>query len=221
MHHVREAVRHEDRQSKMIKNYLKLYLVLETDMLKMSLEDFIPAVIRGGVTAIQLRDKDNTAAMRYETGLRLKEMLAEHDILFVINDRIDLAHALGVNAVHLGIKDIPLKAAKAAFPDMIYGYSCNCMEDAETAQDADYIGVGPAFFTGTKKDLRPVIDTLTIAGIVDKAQRPAVAIGGINADNVHELRGTGIAGIAVSSCICAAADPEAAAAELRHKIEKL
>lgn len=221
MHHVRQALCNENRQKEMIKNYLKLYLVLETSMLKVPLDEFIPAVIAGGVTAIQLRDKGMTAAEQYATGLRVTELIGEKDVLFVVNDRIDTAVALGAKAVHLGIKDIPLAVAKQCFPDMIYGYSCNDVTDAETAHDADYIGVGPAFFTGTKKDLRPVIDIMKIAEIVDRAQRPAVAIGGINSDNVHELRGTGIAGVAVSSCICASDEPMVAASDLRLKIEKL
>jgi len=204
-----------------MKKHLKLYLVLETHMLKKPLEVFIPEVVKNGVTAVQLRDKGMTAREQYDTGLKLTELLAGTDVLFVVNDRIDLARCLGAQAVHIGVKDVPLKRAKEVFPDMLYGYSCNTKEDIETAKLADYIGVGPAFMTGTKKDLRPVIAPEGIAELIKLTSKPAVAIGGINAQNIHTLYGCGLWGVAVSSCICAADDPARAAAELREKAEKL
>lgn len=204
-----------------LKDNLKLYLVLETQMLKKPLDVFIPEVIKHGVTAVQLRDKGLTAREQFETGRKLTELLDGTGVLFVVNDRIDLARCLGARTVHLGVKDIPLKTAKTVYPDMIYGYSCNTEEDIETAKLADYIGVGPAFMTGTKKDLRPVISPEGIARLVKLTAKPAVAIGGINAENIHTLYGAGLSGVAVSSCICAAEDPARAAAELREKAEKL
>jgi len=204
-----------------MKQYLKLYLILETDMLKMPLEEFIPQVIKGGVTAIQLRDKKSTLKERYETGAKLKQLLEGEDILFVINDRIDLAIALGVENVHLGIKDIPLEAAADTFPYSLFGYSCNCQNDIKTAATADYIGIGPAFHTDTKSDLRPVIGPEGIKSLLEGFNRPAVAIGGIHAGNILELKGSGIEGVAVSSAICAAEDPFEAAKELRELAEQL
>jgi thiamine-phosphate pyrophosphorylase len=204
-----------------MKQQLKLYLVLETQMLKKPLEVFIPEVVKNGVTAVQLRDKGMTAREQFETGQKLMELLTGTDVLFVVNDRIDLARCLGARAVHLGVKDIPLKRAKETFPDMIYGYSCNTKDDIEMAKLADYIGVGPAFMTGTKKDLRPVIAPEGIAELIKLTSKPAVAIGGINAENIHTLYGCGLSGVAVSSCICAAQDPARAAAEMREKAEKL
>lgn len=204
-----------------MKNHLKLYLVLETQMLKKPLEVFMPEVVKNGVTAVQLRDKGMSAREQYETGLKLTQLLTGTDVLFVVNDRIDLARCLAARAVHLGVKDIPLKKVKETYPDMLYGYSCNTVDDIETAKLADYIGVGPAFMTGTKKDLRPVIAPEGIAELIKLTSKPAVAIGGINAGNIHTLYGCGLAGVAVSSCICAADDPARAAAELREKTEKL
>jgi thiamine-phosphate pyrophosphorylase len=204
-----------------MKDKLKLYLVLETDMLKMPLEEFIPQVVENGVTAIQLRDKNRNIRQRFETGQKLKQLLAGKDVLFCINDRIDLAMALEVDCVHLGVKDIPLHAAAESFPYMLYGYSCNCKEDIQIASTADYIGIGPAFFTGTKSDLRPVIGADGIKSLLEGFNRPAVAIGGINADNILDLKGSGIEGVAVSSAICAANNPAEAARILREKAEQL
>lgn len=205
----------------MTKDILKLYLVLETKMLKVPLGDFVTSVIKNGVTAIQLRDKGMTAREQFETGEYLVKLLAGTGVLFVMNDRIDLARAVGCRVVHLGVKDIPLLAAKKAFPDMVYGYSCNDENDIAMAKYADYIGVGPAFMTNTKKDLRPVIGPAGIAKLIKRTGKPAVAIGGINEENISQLKGTGIAGVAVSSHICAASNPARAAARMRELVEKL
>ena len=221
MLHVRKTLRSEDRQKKMTRELLKLYLVLETKMLKKPLDIFIDEVVKNGVTAIQLRDKGATARERYETGLRLVQMLSGTGVFFVVNDRLDIARAVGCGAVHLGVKDIPLKRAKEISPHMLYGYSCNCEEDIEAARQADYIGVGPAFMTGTKADLRPAIGVDGIAKLVAMTNRPAVVIGGINESNILQFKGIGLAGVAVSSCICASEDPAGSAARMRELAEQL
>jgi thiamine-phosphate pyrophosphorylase len=202
-----------------IKDYLKLYLVLETNMLKCSLEEFIPAVIKGGVTCIQLRDKFAEANERFATGQKLMELIGD-DVLFVINDRADIAQALGCNTVHVGCKDVPLQYARKAFPQMTFGYSCNTIEDIKIAQQADYIGVGPAFMTDTKADLRGLIGPSGIAELLKNTDKPAVAIGGIGLSNIDQLAGTGVSGVAVSSAICAAEDPYNAALQLRKKVDE-
>lgn len=205
-----------------ITDTLKLYLILETDMLKMPLADFIPQVVDGGVTAIQLRNKFGTARENYEIGLSLQSLLNGTDVLFVVNDRVDMAAALSCPNVHVGIKDLPIDVVKQQHPDWVVGYSCNNTDDIQTANgaSADYIGVGPAFSTDTKKDLRGVIGPDGIAALVAKANMPAVAIGGISVDNVDQLSGCGLAGVAVSSAICATTEPGKVAAAFRHKIDQ-
>jgi thiamine-phosphate pyrophosphorylase len=204
----------------MIDKYLRLYLILETGMLKMPLEEFIPAVIDGGVTCIQIRDKGAASAEMFATGKRVMELIDGRDVLFVVNDRLDIALTLGAKALHLGVKDIPIAAVKAKYPEMIIGYSCNNAEDIMTAQIADYIGVGPAFPTSTKDDLRGLIGPAGIKELVLSAGKPSVAIGGISTDNIDHLKGAGVSGVAVSSAICASADPCEAAKILRAKVEK-
>lgn len=204
-----------------ISNYMKLYLVLESGMLKMPLDKFIPAVVEGGVTCIQIRDKNCSSRERFDTGRRVMELLKGRDVMFVVNDRADIAAALGAGAVHVGAKDVPMAELKKAFPSMLYGYSCNNAEDVITAELADYIGVGPAFFTDTKADLRGLIGPDGIKALLENTDKPVVAIGGISADNIERLKGTGVSGVAVSSAICAAADPHKAAKILREKAELL
>ncbi|ADD69742.1 thiamine-phosphate pyrophosphorylase [Denitrovibrio acetiphilus DSM 12809] len=204
----------------MIAEYLKLYLILETSMLKMPLEQFIPAVINGGVTSIQLRDKGATSAEMYATGKKVMELINGRDVLFVVNDRLDIALMLGAKAVHLGVKDIPVSNVRAKYPELILGYSCNDMDDVRAAGVADYIGSGPAFPTSTKADLRGLIGPSGIKELVAAAGKPSVAIGGITGENVDQLSNSGVSGVAVSSAICAAEDPYMAAKMLRDKLEK-
>jgi thiamine-phosphate pyrophosphorylase len=206
-----------------IKDFLKCYLVFEEDMLKVPLDEFVPAVIEGGVTAFQLRNKQASVKENYALGLKLQKMLAGTNVLFVINDRIDLACAIKAPCVHLGIKDLPVDIARQVYADTLYGYSCNDIADLRKAETtgADYIGVGPAFFTGTKKDLREVRGIDGIKELATGTKLPAVAIGGINANNIHELKGTGIAGVAVSSAICASDDPYNATKLIRELSESL
>jgi len=198
----------KDRQE--IRKYLKLYLILETSMLKLPLENFLEEVIDAGVTAIQIRDKGKSINERYETAKTVLSIVKERNILTVINDRLDLALTLGVKNVHLGSKDIPLNVARERFPEMCYGYSCNNIEDLKIAEEshADYIGIGPAFHTNTKDDLRTVIGPEGILNIVAMTDIPAVAIGGINLNNVKVFRKTKVTGVAVSSAICASKEPK-------------
>lgn len=192
-----------------IEKYLKLYLVLETDLLNLSLERFIKDVIDGGVTAIQLRDKSKSINERYETGRILHNILKNEDILFIVNDRIDLALCVNACGTHLGENDLPIEAAKKHF-QLIYGYSCNNEKDILLANkvSADYIGIGPAFHTKTKKDLRKVIGVDGISELLKKTNIPAVAIGGITLDNVYLFKNTGLSGVAVSSAICSSVNPK-------------
>lgn len=192
-----------------IEKYLKLYLVLETDLLNLSLERFIKDVIDGGVTAIQLRDKSKSINERYETGRIVHNILKNEDILFIVNDRIDLALCVDACGTHLGENDLPIEVAKKHF-QLIYGYSCNNEKDILLANkvSADYIGIGPAFHTKTKRDLRKVIGVDGISELLKKTNIPAVAIGGITLDNVYLFKNTGLSGVAVSSAICSSVNPK-------------
>lgn len=191
------------------KNWLKLYLVLESSFLKLPLSDFIKQVTEAGVTAIQLRDKFLSNRQRYDTGLLIqKSFTATQKPLFIINDNLDIALALNADGVHLGVKDIPIIAAKKAVPDLFFGYSCNSVDDCRTASAyADYAGVGPVFSTDTKKDLRQILGLQKLAENVNSLSCPCVAIGGIDDKNCKEVLPAGVNGIAISSYICSSANP--------------
>ncbi|MCX8085043.1 MAG: thiamine phosphate synthase [Calditerrivibrio sp.] len=200
-----------------IAKYLKLYLILETDMLKIPLRDFILGAVEGGVTAIQLRDKKLSARQRYENGIFIKELLKGCDVMLCVNDRLDLAMALDLDVIHVGVKDIPPYVIKEFYPDMVVGYSCNNMEDLKVAETihVDYVGVGPAFETSTKDDLRPLLGPDGIKSLVSNTKIPAVAIGGINRINCHLLVDSGVCGVAVSSELCKSDKPYDVAKQLR------
>jgi thiamine-phosphate pyrophosphorylase len=206
-----------------ITDYLKLYLILETDFLKVSLKDFINQVTDAGVTAIQLRNKSFTVRQNYEIALQIKGILQDKDVLFVINDRLDLAKAVECNNIHLGIKDIPANIVKQKYSEMIIGYSCNNTQDIEYANSfrADYIGIGPAFDTSTKKDLRNLIGSEGIKKLLEKTNIPAVAIGGINENNINKLAHTAVSGFAISSYICSSDKPYKTTNKIRQLIDSL
>lgn len=201
-----------------IGDYLKLYLILETDMLQIPIEEFIHQVVEGGVTAIQLRDKKLTAKKHYENGLKIKELLRDKDVMLSVNDRLDLAIVLNIDVVHVGIKDIPPSAIKKYYPDILVGYSCNSYEDIKTAEESsvDYIGIGPFAETATKEDLRDVLGKEGIEKLALYTSIPAVAIGGITLENSANLIGTGVKGVAVSSEICKSKNPYMVAKRFRE-----
>jgi thiamine-phosphate pyrophosphorylase len=184
-------------------NY-KLYLVSDKDMLKnRDLIQCLEEAILGGVTLIQLREKDDSTLDFYEEAIKVKELTKKYNIPYIINDRLDIAIAVDADGVHLGQGDMPLNIARRILgPDKIIGVSAHTIEQALKAQavGADYIGVGAIFSTSTKKDANSVtIESLE--EIKKSVNIPVVAIGGINYLNAKEVIGTGIDGIAVISAI--------------------
>jgi thiamine-phosphate pyrophosphorylase len=202
-------------------SYLRLYLILETPLLRIPLPDFIKQVIEGGITAIQLRDKSKSGRERYETAIAIKKLVGRRDILFIINDSADIAVIAKADGVHLGIKDIPVQAVKKRYPKLILGYSCNDKKDAETSKYAHYVGIGPIFATSTKIDHRTVLTPDGLKKLASEISKPAVAVGGINAETIPMLFGCNITGIAVSSALCASENPYDAAKELARLLENV
>lgn len=206
-----------------IADFLKLYLVFESCMLKLPLDEFMQQVIEGGITAFQIRDKRVDFRKQYENAELIARYLKNTDIPLIVNDRVDLARIINADGVHLGTKDIPLAKAKEFFPEYFYGYSCNSLSDAVFAEKcgADYIGVGPVFNTQTKTDVLNTLPKEDIKKIVDKTSLPSVAIGGINAESINKLKGLGVDGVAVVSAICASEDPYKQTRILRELVEAL
>lgn len=199
------------------KNSMLLYAVTDRTWLgKESLENQVELALNSGVTFLQLREKDLDFDEFVEQAKRLKIIANKADIPFVINDNIDVAIASDADGVHLGQDDIPAdKAREILGKDKIIGISVQTVEDALLAQKkgADYLGVGAVFSTSTKLDASDV-SFETLREICIAVSIPVVAIGGINKDNILQLKGSGIDGVAVVSAIFAQKDIANATREL-------
>ncbi|GIW08144.1 MAG: thiamine-phosphate synthase [Dehalococcoidia bacterium] len=179
------------------------------------------AVIRGGARVLQLRDKRNPAGASLRLAEAIGEVARRSGVLFIVNDRVDIALAAGADGVHLGQHDLPVAAARAIAGDrLIIGCSTNTVEEARraVADGADYLGVGAMFPTRSKSDTRPagIARLREIRAAVDL---PIVAIGGITAANAAEVVAAGADMIAVISAIASASDPEMAARTLAAVVE--
>lgn len=167
------------------------------------------AALAGGATALQLRDKDRPARELYTLGCALAELCAKHAALFVVNDRLDIALACQADGVHLGQDDLPAARARAiAGPGLVIGVSTGAPGEAADAwrDGADYLGVGPAFATATKRDAGVPIGPEGLASVVRAAALPVVAIGGIGPGNAAVALAAGACGVAAISAVMAATD---------------
>ena len=183
------------------------------------LADVVEQSILGGVTMVQLREKDLAHDAFLEEARRIGQICRRHGVPFLIDDDVELAAAVGADGVHVGQHDMEAGMARAKVgPDMLLGVSAQTVEQALRAQaaGADYLGVGAVFPTGTKTDAEAVsYDTLK--AICEAVDLPVVAIGGIGPDNVAKLAGSGICGVAVVSALYAQKDPCAAARTLLER----
>lgn len=200
----------------------KLYLV--TDRTNKTDEEFLNIIeeaIKGGVTVVQIREKDADTLEFYNISNKVKEICSKYNVPLIINDRIDIALAIDADGVHIGQSDMPIKIARKLIGnDKILGISAHNLEEATDAEEngADYLGVGAIFSTSTKKDANDVsIDTLK--EITSNVDIPTVAIGGINLDNIEKLKDTHISGISVVSAIMNAENPKIASENLLRKIK--
>lgn len=201
-----------------------LYLVTDrTIMTTATLEEAVSQAIDGGCTMVQLREKNSTSLAFYKTAVHLRALTKERNIPLIINDRLDIAMAVGADGVHLGQTDLPCREARKILGNTMHiGVSAATVAEALQAQTdgADYLGVGAVYGTATKTNTRSVTPEL-LAEITAAVSIPVVAIGGIHAQNIQELAGTGIDGIAVVSAILANPHITAAAQTLRQKAEAL
>lgn len=198
---------------------LSLYLVLgASDTGSRPFEEVVLAAVSGGITLVQLREKHAPTRTQLDHARRLKALLQPRGVPLIVNDRIDVALAAGADGVHLGQEDMPPKEARQLMGnELLIGLSVGNSEEAATADPGliDYIGIGPAFVSGTKRDAGDAIGPNGVASLRRQVALPSVAIGGIDAGNAGELRRSGIEGVAVVSAICAAEDPKRAAQEIR------
>lgn len=196
-----------------------LYFI--TDSTSVPEERFLPAVeaaCKGGATLVQLREKDKSTREYMDLAVATHEITARYGIPLIIDDRVDVALAIGAEGVHVGQSDMPVGIARKIMgPDKIIGATTKTIPQALEAyeQGADYLGCGAIYPTTThvKTVITPVE---TLKEIVKAVPVPVNAIGGLNKDNIFVLKGSGIAGICVVSAIMKAADPELATRELKQ-----
>ncbi len=185
-----------------------------------TLYEVVKESLEGGVTFLQLREKDLDEDKFYEEAVKLHELAKEYGVPLVINDNVDIAVKMGADGVHVGQKDMEAGNVRSLIgPDKILGVSANTVEQALLAQErgADYLGVGAVFPTGSKADAS-VISHETLKAITAAVDIPVVAIGGITLDNTAELGGSGIDGIAVISAIYAQKNIKEATTALKERI---
>lgn len=200
---------------------LKLYIVLETSMLKLSLKDFLQEVLRAGVSIIQLRDKNSSFEEKLKIAQIIRLLTYDYNALFIINDNVELAVKSHADGLHLGINDGNIKEIKENYPNLIIGYSCNNLDDVNIAnQYADYAGIGPYTNTSTKKDIRQILGSKGIYKLNKALNIPAVAIGGINSENAKDVLLSNVSGLAVSSYLCASEKPYEDAVKLMDIINE-
>jgi len=202
-----------------LKSALRLYLVTDRTLCGgRSLEEVVGAAIEGGVTMVQLREKDAPTGEFVALARRLKTLLAPAGIPLIINDRADVALAADADGLHIGQSDMAYDDARRLLgPNKIIGLSVENMEDVERAGalDVDYIGISPVYGTPTKQDTAQPFGLEGLRKAVAQTLHPTVAIGGMNASTIGDVIEAGAEGVAVVSAICAAPSPRKAAEELR------
>lgn len=197
-----------------------------TDSSNYSEEEFLIRVeqaLKGGVTLLQLREKDKTTREYIELAKKVHELTKKYDVPLIIDDRVDVALAINAEGVHVGQSDMPVSMARKLMgDDKIVGATTKTVEQAveACAQGADYLGVGAIYPTTTK--VKTVLtSTETLKDICNSVPIPANAIGGLNKDNIDILKGISISGICVVSAIMKAENPQKATVELIDRAKEL
>lgn len=208
-----------------IRQSMLLYAVTDRMWLRegQTLAQVTERVLQSGATFLQLREKELAHDAFLAEAVELKALCARYHVPFVVNDAIDIALACGADGVHVGQSDIVGRDVRALIgPDRLLGISANTVETAVAAQraGADYIGVGAVFGTTTKKDAE-TLSAEVLRAICGAVDIPVVAIGGISKDNIAQLSGSGVDGVAVISAIYGQPDPDAATADLLERARNM
>lgn len=206
------------------KKSLLLYAVTDRSWLNgRTLYEQAEDALKGGVTFMQLREKELDQQHFMKEAIEIKELCRRYSVPFVINDSVDIAMQMGADGVHVGQSDMEAGSVRNRIgPERILGVSAQTVEQALLAESegADYLGVGAVFHTGSKSDADDVSHE-TLKAICDAVKIPVIAIGGISADNVMQLKSSGICGIAVISAIFAAKDIINATVRLKGQTIKM
>ena len=203
---------------------LRLYLV--TNRYQDSLENFLEKVetaCRSGVSIIQLREKNLTTNQYYQLAKQVKEITDAYQVPLIIDDRLDVCLAVDAAGLHIGDDELPVSVARQVLgPDKILGVTAKTVKRALEAEEggADYLGTGAIFPTTTKKNA-PITLISTLKTICQRVAIPVVAIGGLTSENIDQLSGTGIAGVAVVRDLMQAEDIEAKTQAFLTKLDDI
>ncbi|MFC1835207.1 thiamine phosphate synthase [Thermodesulfobacteriota bacterium] len=199
-----------------------VYLVTDRSLSKgRSNAEIVVAAVGGGVSVVQLREKDLETRLFYEEGVKIADFLKQAGVPLIINDRIDIALAVDADGVHLGQSDMPLGVARRILgPDKIMGVSINELDELsdEAIASADYLAVSPVFDTATKEDITTPWGLDGVRRIRSLTDKPLVAIGSMKEENAREVVAAGADSVAVVSAIVSAADPESAVRTLVREV---
>ncbi|WP_096155286.1 MULTISPECIES: thiamine phosphate synthase [Bacillus] len=208
------------------KQHMQVYFVMGSTNCLKSPTEVLKEAIDGGITFFQFREKGEGSKVgeeKFQLAKQLMDICRANQVPFVVNDDIDLAMRLNADGVHIGQEDGNIEEVRKLIGNKILGVSTHNVEEAQEAQKkgADYIGVGPMFFTSTKEDIEEVkgpsvISSIRKAGV----ELPIVGIGGISTENAEEVVQAGADGVAVISAISKALSPNKAVMELKKKVAK-
>ena len=183
------------------------------------LYDVVHAALDGGVRAVQLREKDLEGGELYRLAARLRDLTIRYTARLLINDRLDVALAVGADGVHLGQTSLPVSTARQLLgPDKLIGVSTHSPDEITAAQGADFVVFGPVYFTPSKAGYGQPQGLARLRQAVRHSPVPVFAIGGIQADRIAAVRSAGAHGVALISALSAAAAPSRAAHELLARL---
>ena len=201
---------------------LLLYAVTDQAWVgKQTLLEQIEDALKGGATIVQLREKKLDEDSFIEEAVQVRDLCHKYNVPLIINDNVDVAIKSGADGIHVGIEDTPVaEIRKRVSADFIIGATCKTVEQAKIAEaaGADYMGVGAVFPSPTKTNAIRITNA-QLREIVSSVSIPAVAIGGISYDNVYEIKGSSVSGVAVVSAIFGAEDIEKATALLKERVK--
>ncbi|HWF43912.1 MAG TPA: thiamine phosphate synthase [Candidatus Kapabacteria bacterium] len=200
---------------------MHLHVIIDASQSEYSHESLARRALSGGATIIQLRDKNLPSNELLRIAKIIRELTSQYSACFIVNDRGDVAMAVGADGVHLGQDDLPLAETRKLLGDSaIIGVSCGSVEEAQDAEreGASYIGFGHMYPTSSKQKLTPQRTLRELTLVANAVAIPVIAIGGITADRIAELLAAGATGVAAIGAICNAIDPEAATRNLMQAL---
>lgn len=205
-------------------NKFLLYAVTDRSFLKNeTLIEQVEKSLKGGVTCVQLREKNSDYDLFLQEAFEIKELCRKYNALFIVNDNVDIGIKVKADGVHIGQNDMDvLQVRKLVGEEMIIGVSVQTTQQAVLAEKsgADYLGVGAVFETASKKDAI-MVSYDTLKEISQNVSIPIVAIGGINRNNIYKLKNSGISGVALISAIFGAEDIKGECEKLKKSLEEI